>query len=146
MTKRMIVAMLALAGIFVALYLLLYKMGIIGELTCSVGSCETVNTSKWATFLGLPVAAWGVAWYVATFVLALVSTDARFADSSVISSVLLGNAAIGWIFSLYLTWLELFRIHAICQWCVISAIIVTIIFFLCVADYRESRQITPETV
>jgi uncharacterized membrane protein len=142
----MIVAMLALAGIFVALYLLLYKMGIIGELTCSVGSCETVNTSKWATFLGLPVAAWGVAWYVATFVLALVSTDARFADSSVISSVLLGNAAIGWIFSLYLTWLELFRIHAICQWCVISAIIVTIIFFLCVADYRESRQITPETV
>ena len=142
----MIVAMLALAGIFVALYLLLYKMGIIGELTCSVGSCETVNTSKWATFLGLPVAAWGVAWYVATFVLALVSTDARFADSSVISSVLLGNAAIGWIFSLYLTWLELFRIHAICQWCVISAIIVTIIFFLCVADYRESRQVTAETV
>ena len=141
----MIVAMLALAGIFVALYLLLYKMGIIGELTCSVGSCETVNTSKWATFLGLPVAAWGVAWYVATFVLALVSTDARFADSSLISSVLLGNAAIGWIFSLYLTWLELFRIHAICQWCVISAIIVTIIFFICVADYRESRQVMAET-
>jgi uncharacterized membrane protein len=146
MTKRMIVAILALAGIFVALYLLLYKMGIIGELTCSVGSCETVNTSKWATFLGLPVAAWGVAWYVATFVLALVSTDARFADSSVISSVLLGNAAIGWMFSLYLTWLELFRIHAICQWCVISAIIVTIIFFICVADYRESRQVAAETV
>ena len=142
----MIVAMLALAGIFVALYLLLYKMGIIGELTCSVGSCETVNTSKWATFLGLPVAAWGVAWYVATFVLALVSTDARFASSPVISSVLLGNAAIGWIFSLYLTWLELFRIHAICQWCVISAILVTIIFFICVADYRESRQSTAETV
>jgi uncharacterized membrane protein len=121
-------------------------MGIIGELTCSIGSCETVNTSKWATFLGLPVAAWGVAWYVATFVLALVSTDARFAGSGVISSVLLGNAAIGWIFSLYLTWLELFRIHAICQWCVISAILVTLIFFVCVADYRESRQTIPETV
>ena len=142
----MIVAMLALAGIFVALYLLLYKIGVIGELTCSVGSCEIVNTSKWATFLGLPVAAWGVAWYVATFVLALVSTDARFAGSTLISSVLLGNATIGWIFSLYLTWLELFRIHAICQWCVVSAIIVTIIFFFCVADYRESRQSTAATV
>ena len=138
--------MLALAGIFVALYLLLYKIGVIGELTCSVGSCEIVNTSKWATFLGLPVAAWGVAWYVATFVLALVSTDARFAGSTLISSVLLGNATIGWIFSLYLTWLELFRIHAICQWCVVSAIIVTIIFFICVADHRESRQSTAETV
>jgi uncharacterized membrane protein len=140
MTRRMIVAMLALAGIFVALYLLLYKIGVIGELTCSIGSCETVNTSKWATFLGLPVAGWGVAWYVGTFVLALVSTDARFADSAIVSLVMLGNAAIGWVFSMYLTWLELFRIHAICQWCVISAIIVTIIFIVCIADYRESTR------
>lgn len=132
--------MLALAGIFVALYLLLYKLGIIGELSCSVGSCETVNSSKWAKFLGLPVAGWGVAWYVGTFVLALVSTGERYADSPLISLVLLGNAAVGWVFSLYLTWLELFRIHAICQWCVISAIIVTIIFFICVADYLESRR------
>ena len=141
----MIVAVLALAGIFVALYLLLYKLGIIGELTCSVGSCETVNSSKYARFLGLPVAGWGVAWYVGTFALALVSTDSRFADSSVISLVLLGNATIGWFFSLYLTWLELFRIHAICQWCVVSAIIVTIIFFVCIADYRESKAVIAET-
>lgn len=55
----MAMAVLALAGIFVALYLLLYKLGMIGNLNCSVGSCETVNTSKWATFLGFPVAAWG---------------------------------------------------------------------------------------
>ena len=56
----MIVAALALAGIFVALYLLLYKLGMIGALSCAVGSCEIVNSSKWATFLGLPVAGWGV--------------------------------------------------------------------------------------
>jgi uncharacterized membrane protein len=53
--------------------------------------------------------------------------------------VLLGVAATGLVFSLYLTYLELFVIDAICQWCVVSAIIVTIIFFFCVADYRESR-------
>ena len=128
MTRRMIVATLALAGIFVSLYLLLYKLGIIGELSCSVGSCETVNSSKWATFLGLPVAAWGVAWYVAMFVMAVVSTGARFQDSPVVSTVLLGMASTGLIFSAYLTYLELFEINAICQWCVISAIIVTIIF------------------
>ena len=137
----MIVAILALAGIFVALYLLFYKLGIIGELSCSVGSCETVNSSKWATFLGLPVAGWGVAWYVAMFALALVSTGERFAESEAVSLVLLGVAASGLIFSLYLTYLELFEIHAICQWCVVSAIIVTIIFFVCVADYREQRRI-----
>jgi uncharacterized membrane protein len=136
----MIVAVLALAGIFVALYLLLYKLGLIGELTCSVGSCETVNSSRWATFLGIPVAGWGVAWYVGMFVLALVSTGERFAESREISLVLLLVATTGLIFSLYLTYLELFRIHAICQWCVVSAIIVTIIFFVCLSDYRDTSR------
>jgi len=140
----MIVAVLALAGIFVALYLLLYKLGIIGELTCSVGSCETVNSSRWATFLGIPVAGWGVAWYAGMFVLALVSTGERFADSHVVSLVLLLVAATGLIFSLYLTYLELFRIHAICQWCVVSAIIVTIIFFFCLSDYRGTRRLAAD--
>src|SRR4029078_9615188 len=129
-TKRMIVATLALAGIFVSPYLLLYKLGIIGELSCSVGSCETVNSSKWATFLGMPVAAWGVAWYVGMFALALVSTGARFADSAAISTVLLLVALSGFAFSAYLIYLELFRIPAICQWCVISAFIVTIILIV----------------
>ena len=47
--KRMLVALVALAGVFVALYLTLYKLGYIGTLVCAVGSCETVQTSKWAT-------------------------------------------------------------------------------------------------
>ena len=140
MTKRMIVATLALAGIFVSLYLLLYKLGIIGELSCSIGSCETVNSSKWATFLGMPVAAWGVAWYVAMFILAIVSTGERFADSSAVSAMLLGVATTGLLFSAYLTYLELFQIHAICQWCVVSAIIVTIIFGFTIADYTEKNS------
>jgi uncharacterized membrane protein len=136
----MIVAVLSLAGIFVALYLLLYKLGLIGALSCSVGSCETVNTSKWATFLGLPVAGWGVAWYVGMFVLALASTGERFAESLVISLVLLLVATTGFLFSIYLTYLELFRINAICQWCVVSAILVTIIFLVCVSEYRERKN------
>ena len=135
----MIVAALSLAGIFVALYLLLYKLGLIGALSCSVGSCETVNSSRWATFLGLPVAGWGVAWYVGMFVLALVSTGEKFAQSSLISLILVLVAATGLVFSLYLTYIELFRIHAICQWCVVSAILVTIIFLVSVSEYRERK-------
>ena len=140
----MIVAMLSLAGIFVALYLLLYKLGLIGELSCSVGSCETVNTSKWATFLGIPVAGWGVAWYVGMFVLAVVSTGERFADSASVSLLLLLVATTGLLFSLYLTYLELFQIHAICQWCVVSAVIVTIIFFVCLIDFRSTKTTSTE--
>lgn len=133
----MIVAALALAGIFLALYLLLYKLGMIGALTCSVGSCETVNTSKWATFIGIPVAGWGVAWYFATFVLAVVSIQDRFLDSRGISLALVVMTGSGLIFSAYLTYLELFVIHAICQWCVVSAILVLVMFVLTVGDLRD---------
>lgn len=140
MTKRMIVAMLALAGIFVALYLLLYKLGMIGQLNCSIGSCETVNTSKWAKFLGLPVAAWGVAFYVSMFALAIVSTGERYDDSIGMSRLLAFVAGTGVLFSAWLTYLELFRIHAICQWCVISAIIVTVIFLVTLVDLRSQRS------
>ena len=144
MTKRMVVAALALAGIFLALYLLLYKLGMIGALTCSVGSCETVNTSKWAKFLGLPVAGWGVAWYVATFAVAIVSIQERFAESKTISLAMLFLTSTGLLFSAYLTWLELFVIHAICQWCVVSAILVLVMFILSVLDYRSVGRYVPD--
>jgi uncharacterized membrane protein len=137
----MIVAMLALAGIFVATYLLLYKLGMIGHLSCSIGSCETVNTSRWATFLGLPVAGWGVAFYVALFALALLSTGERYAESRGMAQVLVAFAGSGVLFSAWLTWLELFKIHAICQWCVTSAILVTIIFVLSVLELRETPAV-----
>ena len=136
----MIVATLALAGIFVATYLLLYKLGKIGNLSCSIGSCETVNTSKWATFMGAPVAAWGVAFYVFLFIVAIASTAERYADSLSMAAGLLVTAGSGLLFSAYLTYLELFKIHAICQWCVISAILVTIIFFVTLAEYRELKR------
>ena len=144
MTKRMIVAALALAGIFVALYLLLYKLGLIGALSCAVGSCETVNSSKWATFLGLPVAGWGVAFYVGLFVLAMVSTSEAYAGSRAIALVLPAVSGTGVLFSLWLTYLELFVINAVCQWCVVSAVIVSIIFVVCVVDYRE-RSLPEQT-
>lgn len=133
----MIVAALALAGIFVSLYLTLYKFGIIGELSCRIGSCETVNTSKWSRFLGLPVAAWGLLFYLDVFGIALVGTFPRFENERALSVVLVAQAAVGVLFSAWLTYLELAVIHAICIWCVASAVIVTLILLASVADLRE---------
>jgi len=137
MNKRMLVALVALAGVFIALYLTLYKLGYIGTLACAVGSCETVQTSKWATFLGFPVGAWGVAYYLAVLALALIGLTARYADSRQLSDVLLGVTGFGLLFSLWLTYLELFVIHAICQWCVVSAILAAILFVLSWLDRRD---------
>ena len=133
----MIVAALALAGIFISLYLTLYKLGYIGELSCSIGSCETVNTSKWSIFLHLPVAAWGLLFYIDVFVVALVGTMPRFENEPAISWVLAAEAAVGVLFSGWLSYLELGVIHAICIWCVTSALIVTLIFFTSLLDLRS---------
>ena len=139
----MIVAALALAGIFISTYLTLYKLGMIGELSCSIGSCETVNTSRWSIFLGLPVAAWGLFFYLDVFGVALLGTTPRLENERLISIVLAAEAGIGVIFTVWLTYLELAVIHAVCMWCVTSAAIVAGIFLLSIADLRGVRA-TPQ--
>ena len=135
----MILGTLALIGVFVSTYLTLYKLGYIGTLQCAVGSCETVNTSRWATFLGMPVAAWGLAFYVFALVLVMVGIQDRYADSRTLSLVYVVLTGWGVVFSGWLTYLELFVINAICIWCVTSACIVAIMFFVAIADLRDVR-------
>lgn len=139
MTRRMLIAALAFAGIFLAVYLTLYKLGAIGELACSVGQCETVNLSRWATFLGLPVAAWGTGFYLIVFAVAFLGTADRFAEASWVPPALLGLTGWGVVFSGWLTYLELFVIRAICMWCVVSAILVVILFVLSALEWRAHR-------
>ena len=145
MNKRMLVALVALAGVFIALYLTLYKLGYIGTLVCAVGSCEKVQTSKWATFLGVPVGAWGVGYYIAVLAMAIAGLTPILAESRGLSKLMVGVTAIGVLFSLWLTYLELFVIDAICQWCVMSAILATILFVLCCLDLRDVTALMYET-
>ncbi len=135
----MLAALVALAGLFVATYLALYKLGIIGTLSCSVGSCETVQLSRWATLLGLPVAVWGVGYYALVFTLTLAGVQERFAESRGLALALVLLTGWGLIFSAWLTYLELFVINAICQWCVVSAVIAGVLFVICWLDWREFR-------
>lgn len=140
MTRRMIIAALALAGVGLATYLAMYKLGMIGTLACSVGQCETVNLSRWATFLGIPVAVWGVGFYVVLFLVALAGTTDRFADAPWVSHALLALTGWGVLFSAWLTYLELYVINAVCMFCVISAVLVTVLFLLSVWEWRARPQ------
>lgn len=135
----MVIAAVALAGLFPAMYLWLYKLGVIGTLSCKIGGCETVNTSPWAMFLGQPVALWGVAYYVVLFAVALAGTSERFASDRRVSIALVTLTGWGVLFSGYLTYLEAAVIHAWCQWCVVSAVLVVIMFALAVSEVRASR-------
>jgi uncharacterized membrane protein len=136
----MLAALVALAGLFVATYLTLFKLGYIGNLVCAVGSCEVVQTSKWATLLGYPVAVWGVVYYVAVLAVALAGLSQSFADNRRLSQLLVLMTATGVLFSLWLTYLELFVIDAICQWCVASAVLMTTLLALTVQDFLQPRS------
>lgn len=145
MTRRMTLALVALVGVLVAAYLALHDLGYIGTLACGTGSCELVQTSRWAVFLGIKVAVWGVAYYVALFALALAATHERFAEHPRLPVALVAMTGWGVAFSAWLTYLEIFRIHAICRWCVGSAAIVTVLFALALLDYRaRPREVISE--
>ena len=145
MSKRMAIAVLALLGAFIGLYLTLYKLGVIGTLACStIGNCETVQLSRWSTLLGLPVATWGVGYWVSVLAIAIAGLQERWADSPALGFALVLLTGWGLLFSAWLTYLELFVIHAICIWCVTSAALATVVFVLAFLDWRETRPTRAE--
>jgi uncharacterized membrane protein len=134
-------AMLAMLGIFIAAYLTLYHYGYVGTLVCTGDGhgCEKVQTSSYSRFLGLPVAAWGLGYYLTVLTLAIVGTQDRFAESRRFATLLLGLTAWGALFSSYLTYLEAGPIGAWCQWCIGSAIVAALLFFVALVDWKRSR-------
>jgi uncharacterized membrane protein len=108
--KRAIAA-LALLGLAVSAYLTWVHYAGIEPVCTGISDCERVQTSSYAELAGIPVAVLGVVGYAA--LLLSLGGPAEL-------TALLAYLAVA--FSAYLTWAELFRIEAICQWCVVSAL------------------------
>ncbi len=132
-------AILSLAGIFLATYLYLYKTGRIGTLACGTGSCEFVQFSSWSSFLGLEVSLIGIAGYLVLFGLSLATLRLPAEERGWPSLALLLLALGGVLFTVYLTAVELFVLHAICRWCVGSAVIIALLFTVALLDWRRAR-------
>ena len=89
------------------------------------GGCETVQTSSYATIFGVPVAVMGLVGYSGLLFSALLRGEAGVYLAFLV-------ALVGALFSAYLTYLEVFVIHAICEWCVASAVVM-VAALLCAA-------------
>jgi uncharacterized membrane protein len=120
---RVAILVLTVIGIGIASYLTYTHYAGIKVACLSSGGCETVQASKWSKVDGVPVALLGLIGYV----LILLSLAVR-GDIGRIGAF--GLALVGFLFSAYLTYRELFTIHAICQWCVSSAVIMTVLLVL----------------
>ena len=136
--NRMIVAALALVGLMIAFYTLMFSMGYLGRIVCGTGGCETVQA--WAKDQGLPVPAAGVAGYGAMFIVALLGLQPAFADKRIISLILIAGAVVAAAFTLYLSYLEAFVIHAWCRWCIASAVLVLAMLVAVLPEFTRLRS------
>ena len=131
---RIAAAILALAGIGVATYIAIAESGG-GAPKCLAGGsgCETVANSQYSHLAGINVAVIGIVGYVALLGTAIMPGDpGRFGGFLA--------ALVGFGFSLYLTYLELFVIDAICQWCVASAVVMTALAIVSVARLMAATR------
>jgi uncharacterized membrane protein len=133
---RITLIVLTLLGLAVASYVTyVHYAGI--KPACTAGeSCTKVQTSRYSELAGVPVALIGLIGYVAILatLLAPEGENTRFA----LAALTVG----GFAFSAYLTYRELFSIHAICEECASSAVIMTIM--MCLSVWRFLRgEVTP---
>ncbi len=121
-----ILTILAALGLAVSIYLT-FKTYDPSSVACSIGGgCETVLSSKYAYFFGIPVSIYGIAWYIIQLgLLYMIVFRKRFGIKELRIWAMLGLA-----FSLYLLAAEVFFIHAYCTWCLVSLTIVTITIIL----------------
>jgi len=122
---------LAVLGAADAIYLLVLKITQ-NELMC-VGNhgCITVNNSIYSEIYGIPVSIFGLAGYLA--ILAVLLLEPRWKTATENGPLaIFGMGLVGFLFSVYLTYIEAFVLFTYCPFCVISAILMTILFVLAI--------------
>ncbi len=141
---RMAIALLALLGLFDALYLSITFLKPQDPMMCPTGEgCELVQTSIWSTIPpgnGIPVAFLGVAGYALLLALALTALHRDRIAPLPVPTTLLLVALAGLIFSFYLVGVQVLVIHAICFWCLMSSVLEMLIAGLALIDWRFWRR------
>jgi uncharacterized membrane protein len=142
LTWRQLTALIAVVNALVATYLHLYKLGKVGSLSCGGGGgCALVQGSQWSWFLGIDVALIGAVGYSLILVVALLGTLERFEDARWPSAALTALVAFGFLFTLRLKWAEFYMLKSFCPWCAISAVSMTVLVGVMIAERRRLRAI-----
>jgi uncharacterized membrane protein len=134
----MAVAVLALAALLVALYLHLWKLGLVGTLTCTSGrGCEVAMTSSWGWFLGWDVALIGAVGYALILGVALWGAQPSRENSAVPTLVLLALIVPAVLFTIRLKYAEWFVLKTFCPWCLESTVTIVACLVLVLLDLRR---------
>ena len=128
---------LAVLGLAVSIYMTVFKLTDNARMCLGSGGCSKVNSSIYAEVYGIPVALFGVGGYAVIAALLFMEDRNQFLKQNG-TMVVFGFALIGFLFTLYLIYVELALIHALCPFCVTSQTTMTILFILSII--RLARQ------
>lgn len=132
----------ALIGLADSIYLSWIKLSH-NEVLCvggGLGDCYTVNTSPYAEVYGMPIALLGLGAYLVIVLVFLFEKRNNFLQENG-NMIVFGVSLIGVIYSAYLSYLEEFVIHAWCPYCVLSAIMITIVFIVSIVRLRRESEL-----
>ncbi len=130
---------LAVLGVLVSAYMTVYKLTENKNMCLGSGDCATVNASSYSQVGKIPVAVIGVGGYLAILLTLLAENRSPFLRRNG-TMIVFGLALAGFLFTLYLIYVELALIHALCPFCITSQITMTMLFVLSVI--RLVRQPT----
>ena len=135
-SKTWIIYTLVFLGSLDALYLTWTKLFRVDALCLGTGKCDVVNASSYSTIAGVPIAALGLAMYL--FIGAITLLESFAPHLREISRLaVFGISLFGFMYSMWLTYVEIIIIEEICIWCVGSAIIISTIFFTSILRLRD---------
>lgn len=139
MDKRLsqITIVLAILGLLVAAYMTIYKITANDSMCLGSGDCSIVNASRYSEVYGIPVALIGMLGYAAILGIHWLERRNEFFEANG-SMLFFGIALLGFLFTLWLIYVEIALIKAICPFCLASQFIMTIIFIISVI--RVVRQ------
>jgi uncharacterized membrane protein len=128
---RQITIALTIIGLLVSIYMTIYKVTNNESMCIGSSGCSEVNSSRYSQINGIPVAVLGVIGYTA--ILALLFLEQRpgfFRENG--TMMFFGVSLLGFLFTLYLIYLEIALIKAYCPFCLTSQAVMTVIFIISV--------------
>lgn len=134
--KRFLIT-LSIVGLIDALYLSWIKLSETELICTGLGACDVVNTSEYSVLAGIPIAFFGAMAYIAFLLLLLFENRSEWLKENG-PLILFGISLFAFLYSMYLTYIEVFVIFAICPYCILSAIVTTFILPLAWIRLRQS--------
>ena len=121
----------SVVGLLVSIYMSIYKFSNNNAMCLGSGDCATVNASRFSEIYGIPVAFFGVFGFVAIILVHFLEKRIKLFEQQG-TLMIFGMGLFGFIFVLYLTYVELYVIHAICPFCVATAIAMVLVFIIAI--------------